>query len=102
MTDAQWSLLEGLVSQPVRSGRSSSWNRRLLVDGIRWRVRTGSPWRDMPSVYGSWSAAYALFRRWQTQRRLQRLVIALQALADVGGRIMWGVSVDIAAINEWL
>nr|WP_165949923.1 transposase [Micromonospora sp. KC207] len=31
----------------------------------RWRIRVAVPWRDVPSRNGSWSAVYALFRRWQ-------------------------------------
>jgi transposase len=70
-----------------------------LVDGIRWRVRTGSPWRDLPAVYGSWAAAYGLFRRWQRTGVWQRLMTALQALADAGGRITWDVSVDSTVVR---
>ncbi|MFF5707309.1 transposase [Streptomyces sp. NPDC012794] len=29
-----------------------SGNRRRLINGIRWRVRTGVPWRDLPREYG--------------------------------------------------
>ncbi|WP_399442445.1 transposase [Streptomyces sp. WAC08241] len=25
-----------------------------MIDGIRWRVRTGAPWRDLPSEHGPW------------------------------------------------
>ncbi|WP_425567908.1 transposase [Nonomuraea dietziae] len=32
---------------------------------MRWRVRVGAPWRDVPECYGSWQAVYSLFRRWQ-------------------------------------
>ncbi|MFE6534255.1 transposase [Streptomyces rochei] len=32
---------------------------------MRWRVRTGSPWRDLPSEYGPRQTVYGLFRRWQ-------------------------------------
>ncbi|MGW4725459.1 transposase [Streptomyces sp. NPDC004291] len=35
----------------MRLGRPSSGRRRLL-DGSWWRVRTGAPWRDLPSEYG--------------------------------------------------
>ncbi|MFF1604353.1 transposase [Streptomyces mirabilis] len=31
---------------------------------MRFRVRTGIPWRDMPEQYGPWGGAYDLFRRW--------------------------------------
>ncbi|MCA5895151.1 transposase [Isoptericola sp. NEAU-Y5] len=26
------------------------------VDGIRWRVRVGAPWRDVPERYGPWQS----------------------------------------------
>ena len=65
LTDAQWARLEPLLPTPTKSGRPSKWNKRQLIDGIRWRVRVGAPWRDVPECYGSWQAVYALFRRWQ-------------------------------------
>ena len=68
--------------------------RRQLVDGIRWRVRTGSPWRDVPGCYGPWQTVYGLFRRWQRDGTWVRVVTGLQAAADSAGRICWQVSVD--------
>lgn len=94
LTDEQWAALEPLLPAPLRPGRPSLWSRRQLIDGIRWRVRTGAPWRDIPAVYGSWAAAYGLFRRWQRAGVWQRLLTALQAVADAKGRITWDVSVD--------
>jgi transposase len=38
---------------------------RRLINGIRWRVRIGAPWRDVPERYGRWESVYGLFRRWQ-------------------------------------
>ncbi|WP_437042762.1 transposase [Streptomyces angustmyceticus] len=40
-------------------------DRRKVFDGVWWRARPGSPWRDIPERYGPWETAYALFRRWQ-------------------------------------
>ncbi|WP_428963056.1 IS5 family transposase [Micromonospora fluostatini] len=94
LTDVQWAVLEPLLPVPKRPGRPSSWTRRQLIDGIRWRIRVGSPWRDVPPHYGSWSAVYALFRRWQRNGSWQQVLTVLQALADEAGRITWDVSVD--------
>jgi transposase len=94
LTDEQWAALEPLLPEPSRPGRPSLWSKRQLIDGIRWRVRTGAPWRDMPVGYGSWSAAYGLFRRWQRAGVWQQVLTALQALAEEAGRITWDVSVD--------
>jgi len=94
LTDAQWAVLEPLLPAPMRSGRPSLFSKRQLIDGMRWRVRAGTPWRDVPVCYGSWSAVYALFRRWQRDGTWRVIVTALQALADAAGRITWDVSVD--------
>ena len=37
---------------------------RLVLDGIFWIARTGSPWRDLPEEFGKWSSVYRQFRRW--------------------------------------
>jgi transposase len=94
LTDVQWAVLEALLPKPKRSGRPSLFSKRQMIDGIRWRVRAGVPWRDVPACYGSWSAVYALFRRWQRDGTWVRMLTALQALADAVGKIAWDVSVD--------
>ncbi|WP_408635644.1 IS5 family transposase [Phytohabitans suffuscus] len=102
LTDAQWAVLEPLLPAARRSGRPPAWTRRQFIDGIRWRVRAGAPWRDVPACYGSWAAAAALFRRWQRDGTWARILTALLALADAAGRITWGVSVDstIARVHQ--
>lgn len=45
-------------------------DRWQLIDGMRFRVRTGIPWRDMPEQYGPWGRAYDLFPPLAAQRRL--------------------------------
>ncbi|WP_416906271.1 transposase [Micromonospora echinospora] len=52
LTDAQWAVLQPLLPAPKRSGFPSLWTRRQLIDGIRWRIRVGAPWRDVPPQYG--------------------------------------------------
>jgi transposase len=94
LTDAQWAVLEPLLPVGRRPGRPSEWTKRQLIDGIRWRTRVGAPWRDVPERYGSWSAVYALFRRWQRDGTWARVLQALQAMADAAGRITWDVSAD--------
>jgi transposase len=94
LTDAQWARLEPLLPVPTRSGRPSKWTKRQLIDGIRWRVRVGAPWRDVPECYGSWQAVYGLFRRWQRAGVWRRILTGLQVRADAAGLITWDVSVD--------
>jgi transposase len=94
LTDAQWAVLEPLLPKGRKSGRPPKWSKRQLIDGIRWRTRVGSPWRDVPARYGPWQTVYGLFRRWQREGSWARILTGLQARADAGGLITWDVSVD--------
>ncbi|MFF0479409.1 IS5 family transposase [Streptomyces sp. NPDC004284] len=92
LSDDQWAVLEPLL--PVAVLGRPSLVRRKLIDEIRWRVRTGAPWRDLPSEYGPWQTVYGLFRRWQRDGTRPRLLIQLQTRADAAGLITWEVNVD--------
>lgn len=94
LSDAKWAVLEPLLPASKKAGRPSTFTKRQLIDGIRWRVRAGAPWRDMPECYGSWIAAYNMFRRWQRNGTWALILTTLQGLADAAGRITWDVSVD--------
>ncbi|WBP84617.1 IS5 family transposase [Kitasatospora cathayae] len=94
LTSGQWERLEPLLPMGKKPGRPPVWTRRQLIDGIRWRTRTGAPWRDIPERYGPWDRCYDLFRRWQRNGTWQRILEQLQADADAKGLITWDVSVD--------
>jgi transposase len=94
LTNEQGARLEPLLPKGRKSGRPPIWSKRQLIDGIRWRTRTGAPWRDVPARYGPWPTVSGLFRRWQRDGTWQRILTALQAQADVKGLITWQVSVD--------
>ena len=94
LTDAQWAVLEPQLPRGKKPGRPVTWTKRQLIDGIRWRTRTGAPWRDVPDRYGPWPPVYDMFRRWQRNGTWRKIVTALQARADAAGLITWDVSVD--------
>ena len=91
--DAQWAVLEPLLLASSR-GRPPKWTKRQLINGIRWRVRAGAPWRDVPPAYGPWQTVYGLFRRWQRDGTWHQVLTGLQVRADADGLITWDVSVD--------
>jgi transposase len=94
LSDAQWAVLAPLLPRPGKLGRPPKWEKRQLIDGIRWRVRAGAPWRDVPPGYGPWQTVYGLLRRWQRDGTWARVLTGLQARADAEGLITWDVSVD--------
>jgi transposase len=82
LTDAQWAAVAPLLPATPVKGRPPKWTRRQLIDGIRWRVRIGSPWRDVPAEYAPWPTIYGLFRRWQRDGTWDTILSALQTIAD--------------------
>lgn len=94
LTNEQWARLAPLLPKGKKPGRPPRWTKRQLIDGIRWRTRTGAPWRDTPACYGPWQTVYGLFRRWQRDGTWQHILTSLQAQADAEGLITWDVSVD--------
>lgn len=94
MTDAQWAVLESVLPKGKKPGRPPKHPKRQLINGIRWRVRAGSPWRDVPARYGPWQTVYGLFRRWQRDGTWAQILSRLQTRADALGLITWQVSVD--------
>lgn len=50
LTDFEWSIIEPLLPNKPR-GVPRVDDRRVL-NGICWRLRTGSPWADIPERYG--------------------------------------------------
>ncbi|MGA5509044.1 IS5 family transposase [Streptomyces umbrinus] len=93
LTDDQWLCLEAVLPPLPKMGRKPR-DRRQVFDGIWWRARTGSPWRDMPERYGPWETSYSVFRRWQIDGTWARVLEKLQVKADAAGHIEWEVSVD--------
>ncbi len=94
LKDEQWAVLEPLLPKGTKAGRPPVWSRRQLINGIRFRVRTGVPWRDVPVEYGPWGRIYDLFRRWQRDGTWHRILSHLLCLAGAEGAIVWDLSVD--------
>src|ERR1700756_147130 len=63
LSDFEWSIIEPLLPNKPR-GMPRVDDRRVL-NGIYWRLRTGSPWADIPERYGPVTTCYNRFVRWR-------------------------------------
>lgn len=62
-SDAAWARIEPLMPVASRKGGRPFQDHRRVVEGIVWRFRTGSPWRDLPAEFGPWQTAWKRHRR---------------------------------------
>jgi len=70
------------LGKPTDPGRSGA-NNRLFVEGVLWIARTGSPWRDLPAVFGNWNSVYTRFRDWRDADVFKRLFDACSDEPDM-------------------
>ncbi|WP_432140190.1 IS5 family transposase [Streptomyces sp. bgisy154] len=97
LSDAEWEFVRPLLPVPLR-GRRRLDDRRVL-NGIVWKFRTGTAWRDVPERYGPWQTLHTRFRRWALDGTFERMLRAAQAKADAAGDIDWLVSVDSTVVR---
>jgi transposase len=78
ISDEVWTLLE-----PHLPGREGVWDgkardNRQFINAVFWILRTGAPWRDLPSSYGDWKNTHRRFCRWRDrgiwESLLERLI----------------------------
>ncbi len=86
LTDEQWALIEDLFPSPAWTGRPRR-ERRTIIDGILWILRTGSPWRDLPVAFGPWQTVWRLFDQWNADGTLDAILDHLRADAADAGEI---------------
>ena len=87
---------------PVKSRGRRARRLRRQLDGIRFRTRTGCPWRDVPVEYGPWQSVYCRFRDWQLDGSWDLLADRLRTEADGQGLIDWELNIDstVARVHQ--
>ena len=82
LSEGQWERLSAPVIGDERTRGSSGRDNRMFVEAVLWIVRTGSPWRDLPDVFGSWNSAFRRFSRWSRKGVWWRVFEAMSTDPD--------------------
>jgi transposase len=78
VTDEVWELIGDVFPEPARTGRPPC-DRRQVLNGILWILRTGSPWRDLPEEFGKWQTVWRLFDNWNSDGTIDSILKRLRA-----------------------
>jgi transposase len=78
LTDEQWAVIQPLLppASPALHGRPPVAERQVL-DAILWKIRTSTPWYDLPPGLPSWQTCYRRYHHWQRQGFLSAVFTAL-------------------------
>jgi transposase len=87
ISDEFWAVVEPML--PAKGGRRGRpWrDHREVLEGICWRYRTGSPWRDLPVEFGPWQTVWKRHFRWSTDGTYHRMFSAVQAAGLVDAAV---------------
>ncbi|GAA4641408.1 hypothetical protein GCM10023197_02230 [Gordonia humi] len=99
LDDQMWERIAPLMPVASAKGGRPYRDHRQVLEGIIWRYRTGSPWRDLPAEFGSWRTVWKRHDRFSKDGTWEAIVATLLADADAAGLIDWDVSVD-STINR--
>jgi putative transposase len=64
ISDEFWAAVESVMPSDVGKRGNGFGDHRLILEGIAWRFRTGSPWRDLPADFGPWQTVWTRHHRW--------------------------------------
>lgn len=86
LSDDAWECVHDFFPKAKATGRPPR-DRRTVLDGIFWILRTGSAWRDLPEEFGPWQTVWRLFDAWNAAGILTKIVQQLQAAHFDAGEI---------------
>jgi putative transposase len=77
-TDGEWKLLQPFVAPDDGPGAPRIIETRAVVDALRYRLRTGCQWRQLPADFPKWSTVYYYFKKWSADGTYERINTALR------------------------
>src|SRR5579859_1107745 len=90
LPDAQWTRLDFLIPEPPRrrDGKGRPWkDRRSVLNGVLWVLRTGAPWCDLPERYHSYQTCHRRFQQWVQSGIMRGVLEALAEDLRIQGRL---------------
>jgi len=79
LSDDEWKHLQQYLPAEPSSGRPRTHTVRAICNAIFYVLKTGCPWRYLPSSFPPWQSVFSHFRRWRLKGNWHQLFTALRA-----------------------
>jgi transposase len=83
ISDAEWALVAPYLTLMTEDAPQRDFSLREVFNGLRWIVRSGSPWRMMPHDLPPWYVVYQQTQRWIKAQVFESLVHDLRAVLRI-------------------
>ena len=83
LTDAMWARVEPMLPGKATDPGVTAADNRQFLEAVLWRIRTGSPRRDLPERFGKWNSVFKRFRRWAVKGVFERVFNVLSDEFDL-------------------
>ena len=80
VSDEEWEFVAPYLALAREDAPQRDHNLREVLNGLRWVVRTGSPWRYMPHDLPPWEAVYQQTQRWLKAGVFEEMIHDLRVL----------------------
>jgi len=84
VSDEEWTLLAPYLTLMKEDAPQRDHDLREVFNGLRWIVRTGSPWRYMPHDLPPYYTVYQQAQRWYRAGVFEALVADLRVMIRLG------------------
>jgi transposase len=84
VSDEEWLFLAPYLTLMTEDAPQRDHDLREVFNGLRWIVRTGSPWRYMPHDLPPWHTVYQQTQRWIRAGVFEAIVADLRVLIRLG------------------
>lgn len=84
ISDEEWDFVAPYLSLMKGDAPQRDHDLREVFNGLRWIVRTGSPWRYLPHDLPPWHTVYQQTQRWIKAGVFEAIVHDLRALIRLG------------------
>src|SRR5687768_13817117 len=84
VSDDEWTFVAPYLTLMTEDAPQREHDLRAVCNGVRWLVRTGSPWRYLPHDLPPWHTVYQQTQRWIKAGVFEAIVADLRVLIRLG------------------